>query len=169
MRLGDRIFVFLAEGLGIGRMPFAPGTFGTVLGIGWVWLLSFFCSTIPLFFAATVAGVLAAIWIGQRAEIALEKKDPGQIVIDEIMVMPIAFAPAVMGAGGMNWQILSQANGPDWLRIVIIFGLFRLFDVWKPWPVRQIQDLKGGVGLVLDDVLAAVYAALALMALDRFF
>lgn len=153
MRLVDQIWLFLAQGFGSGRMPFAPGTFGTLVGLGYAWLLGRYFPGAPAYFGITAAGFLAAVYIGQRGEQILGVKDPGSIVIDEIAVIPVVMA----------WQFLSRNTQISWIDWVIGFGLFRLFDIWKPWPIRQIQDVPGGWGLALDDLLAAVYAGLLIL------
>ena len=79
----NRIIVFIAEGFGAGRIPVAPGTFGTLVGFGWMYLL-LLPRSLPIYLGGTIAGLAAAVWIGGLAEKALNKKDPGSIVIDEI-------------------------------------------------------------------------------------
>lgn len=156
MKPAEKLWVWLAEGFGVGRIPVAPGTFGSILGLGWCWLLLRVSPTLLHYLIGTLALTLAAVWIGHRAEKALGKEDPGQIVIDEICAIPIAAMYLVFTFGS------TLREWPAWPWWVGIFVLFRLFDVWKPWPVRQIQVLPRGWGLVLDDVLAALYVNILL-------
>ena len=93
--LTDRLAVFVAEGFGIGRIPIAPGTFGTALGLGWIYLL-LLPRSIPLYIGGILVGFFATVWIGAWAERVLQKEDPGSIVLDEITAMPLAFLPAVL-------------------------------------------------------------------------
>lgn len=170
----DKLVLFLAEGFGVGRIPFAPGTFGTLVGFGWIWILNYlaFRYFIPFgqfgvslfmtvgpfgfYLAGTVAGILAAVWVGARAEKILGLKDPGRIVIDEIAAMPVAWCLFFL------CYLHPGMAPPLWVEMLSVFGLFRLFDIWKPWPVKQSQDLPGGWGLTIDDILAAVYVNMAL-------
>lgn len=163
MKPADKLWVFLAEGFGIGRIPFAPGTFGSLLGLVWTWILLRFSPNLALFLLGSLALTLAAVWIGHKAERALGKEDPGQIVLDEICAIPFASLALVITSGQLDKSLLDPTRWPWWLAI---FLLFRLFDIWKPWPVKQIQDLPRGWGLVLDDILAAGYVSLVLWLLN---
>ncbi len=136
----DRLVKFIATGLGVGYVPVAPGTAGSLLGVGYWWLLT--RGSPWTYWLVFVALLVFAVWCAGEAAEALRKPDPSCVVIDEIVVMPLALA----------------GIGTAWWKIALAFGLFRLFDVWKPPPVRQAQDLSGGLGIVLDDVLAAIYA-----------
>jgi phosphatidylglycerophosphatase A len=152
----QRLIVFVAEGFGTGRSPFAPGTFGTLLGFAWIYLL-LLPRSLPLYLAGIIGGLLAAIWIGARAEEILGLKDPGSIVIDEITALPIAFLPVVLARSG---QPAPEYISHNWLELAMVFALFRLFDIWKPLGIRRSQALPAG--LVLDDVLAAALSAIVL-------
>ena len=164
MKPADKLWVFLAEGFAVGRIPWAPGTFGSILGLGWAWMLLRYSPNLLTFLLLTLGGILAAVWIGHKAEKALAKEDPGQIVIDEICAIPVACLILVAGGGILDKSLLEGSSWPWW---VGVFAFFRLFDIWKPWPVKQIQEIPKGVGLVLDDVLAAGYVNLALYATRR--
>jgi phosphatidylglycerophosphatase A len=148
--LADNLAVFVAQGFGIGRVPYAPGTFGSMVGLLWIALL-LVPQNLTVYLLGTIAGVFVAIWIGARAERVLNQKDPGSIVIDEIAALPIAFLPGMLA--GQERNILT------W---VVTFALFRFFDVMKPIGIGRVQRLPGGWGLVLDDVLAGIVAALLL-------
>jgi phosphatidylglycerophosphatase A len=106
------------------------------------------------------------VWLCGVAEVELGQKDPSSVVMDEIVAMPVCFGSWL---GIHCWQTdafpridlsLVKAN---WLPTVGIFLAFRLFDVWKPWPVRQSQVLPGGWGVTIDDILAALYVNLAVL------
>lgn len=148
-----RLIVLLAEGFGAGRSPVAPGTLGTLVGFAWIFLL-LLPRSFSFYLAGSIVGVLAAIWIGGRAEAILQAKDPGSIVIDEIAAMPLAFLPvAWILRASPAFEIFARS----WVELLLCFGLFRLFDVWKPWIIRRSQSWPGG--LVVDDVLAGLAAA----------
>lgn len=154
----SRLIVLLAEGFGAGRSPVAPGTFGTLVGFGWIFLL-LLPRSLALYAAGTVAGILAALWIGARAEAILQKKDPGSIVIDEIVALPLAFLPVIWTVSNRSAKEIFAAA---WMELILCFCFFRLFDVWKPWIIRRSQAWPGG--LVVDDLLAALATAGVLLA-----
>ena len=152
----ENTIVWIAEGFGIGRIPFAPGTFGTLLGFAWIGLLM-----IPrhkgIYIAGLLLGYLAAVWVGGRAEKITGLKDPGRFVIDEIVAMPLVFFPVILVLDPMP-TIQSLMNVQRGWVFALAFALFRIFDIGKPYPVGISQRLPGGWGLVTDDMLAAVYA-----------
>jgi phosphatidylglycerophosphatase A len=155
----DGLVLWLARGLGVGNIPFAPGTFGSVVGLLWFAVL-LATQNIWAFLGGTVSGVLASVWICGKAETILKERDPGSIVLDEICAMPICFVPWVATEllRLKSWPPLETFFGArTWYLVAIIFVLFRIFDILKPPPVRQSQRLPGGWGVVTDDVLAAVY------------
>jgi len=157
--IGASLTLWIARGFDVGCIPFAPGTFGSVLGLLWFTIL-LSTHNLWLFIAGIVAGVLASVPICGKAERILELRDPGSIVLDEISAVPLCFVPWVasewLRKGG--WPPLEAFFGEKTLYLtVIIFALFRVFDILKPWPVRQSQRLPGGWGVVMDDVLAALY------------
>jgi len=137
---------FIALGFGSGLAPRAPGTFGTLAGLAIFLVLEQFIApwyagvlAIPLFFV----GIWASAVTGRDLGVA----DHGAIVIDEI----VAFLPVALFAN----------KSP--LMLAVAFGLFRLFDIWKPFPIRQVERrVKGGFGVMIDDVLAAIYACAAI-------
>jgi phosphatidylglycerophosphatase A len=155
----DGLVLWLARGFGTGSIPFAPGTFGSVVGLLWFAVL-LSTQNIWGFLGGIIAGVMASVWICGRAEQILKERDPGSIVLDEICAMPICFLPWVVSelARQKAWPPLETFFGSrTWYLVAIIFVLFRIFDILKPPPVRQSQRLPGGWGVVTDDVLAAVY------------
>lgn len=154
--------LWIAQGFGVGRIPFAPGTFGSVLGIGWFALL-LASGRIWLLLAGSVAGLALSVWLCGVAERVLGKKDPGSVVLDEITAMPVCF---LVWVGIIYWRTgalprpeLLFARG-QWLLTLGVFAAFRLVDIAKPWPVRQSQSWPGGWGITVDDLLAAVYVNL---------
>jgi phosphatidylglycerophosphatase A len=163
--LGDKMVVFAAEGFGAGRIPFAPGTFGTALGFGWIYLL-LLPRSLAIYCTGIVLGFFLAVWLGDRAEKIIEKTDPGSIVIDEITAMPLAFLPAVF-LGQVDGTTASAATfftGKALLLPLLTFFLFRFFDIAKPLGIARVQKAPGGWGLVLDDYLAALASAVLLFA-----
>jgi phosphatidylglycerophosphatase A len=151
--------LWIAQGFGVGRIPFGPGTFGSLVGVLWFGLL-LATGNIWLFCAGTVAGVALSVWLCGAAEKILNQKDPGSIVLDEISALPICFAGWViawLGKSGSLPRVEIFFAGSNWLLVLGVFVAFRVFDVVKPWPVRQSQGLPGGWGVTIDDVLAAIY------------
>jgi phosphatidylglycerophosphatase A len=145
-----RFVHFLAFGFGTGRSPVAPGTFGTLVGIPAYLLLQ------PLntyIYVAVVAGLfVVGVWLCHVTEQDLGVHDHPGIVWDEIV--------------GYLITMFMAPTGWEW--IVLGFFLFRLFDIWKPFPIRQIERcIQGGFGNMLDDALAALYAWLVLQAVVR--
>lgn len=140
----ERLIKFLATGFGVGYLPVAPGTAGSVVGLGFWWAVN---QESHLWLRA-VLWVLAigfAVWCAGQASDILHHPDPPSVVIDEIVAMPLA----LLGLETKLWQV------------AVGFAMFRLFDIWKPSPVRDAQDFSGGIGIVLDDLLAAAYACVA--------
>jgi phosphatidylglycerophosphatase A len=145
----ERFAYLLATGFGAGLSPIAPGTcgalesvaiFGLLLALGvssqalLIWLV-----------ALSIISLVVGVWASNRICAATQIEDPSQIVIDEvngqfISLLPLAFAPSVWG-------------------VVIAFLLFRLFDIFKPYPINRLEKLPGGLGVMADDVMAGIYAA----------
>ena len=143
----DKSVLFFASGLSLGLIPLAPGTFGSLLGIPLQWLFRQFPIALELGFLLIF--VLIAVWISGKAESLLGHTDPSQIVIDEVAGMVLALS-------GVPLRPLS---------IIVAFLLFRLFDIWKPFPVNYIErKLPRGWGIVMDDVAAGIIANLVLKA-----
>jgi phosphatidylglycerophosphatase A len=142
---------FLATGFGSGYSPFAPGTAGSLVGLALLWPLARLAPEwqVAVTAATFLVGTLAAGHVAARAGI----EDPGIVVVDEIVgqwvsLLFLPLSPATLALG---------------------FLLFRVFDVVKPWPARQLEALHGGLGIMTDDLMAGIYANLllrvALMAL----
>jgi phosphatidylglycerophosphatase A len=162
----SRLKLWLAQGLGLGRIPAAPGTFGSVLGVAWFAVL-LASGRWWVFLAGTVAGLGVSVWLSSAAERILGRKDPGGVVVDEVAAVPVCFLPWVMVALHYSRALPEPEfflSARTWPVTVGIFAAFRLFDVVKPWPVRQSQALAGGWGITVDDLLAAVYVAVAWLA-----
>jgi len=137
---------FVALGFGAGLAPVAPGTFGTLAGLALYWLLALALPPLAIAFLAIPLFFLG-VWACGVAGRNLGVADHGALVWDEI----VAFLPlAALASASLVLQLVA-------------FGLFRLFDVWKPFPIRQFEArVKGGFGVMLDDLLAACYAYLVL-------
>jgi phosphatidylglycerophosphatase A len=151
--------IWLAQGFGIGRIPFGPGTLGSLLGLVW------FCGLLTLgnfwlCIAGMVCGFGLSVWVCGTAEEILQQKDPPSIVLDEIVAMPLCFAgwiTLLWFQHGTMPEAEYFLNASTWPWTLAVFAAFRFFDVVKPWPVHQSQSLPGGWGVTLDDVLAAAY------------
>jgi len=134
----DRLALVVATVGGVGYSPVAPGTAGSLVAVAILWLAPFSrFGLIAYFIVVTLVGV----WAAHRAEGLIGGKDPGAIVIDEV--------------AGMTLSVLALPLTPAVL--VIAFVLFRVFDVVKPPPARGSQSLRGGVGVVVDDLIAGLY------------
>jgi phosphatidylglycerophosphatase A len=129
---------------GVGYAPVAPGTFGSLVGVAIFWALPWMA--IPV---AILVFVFAGIWAGTRTEEISGRKDPGKIVVDEVAGQLIALIPLIF----VKWSIAT---------VTVSFILFRFFDIVKPYPANRLQDLKGGVGVMCDDLVAGAYAAIIL-------
>ena len=145
MRFREKLVMFLATGGFVGNIPFAPGTFGSVVAIPLCYIFSKIKPSLAVFAAVLI--IFLAIWIAQAAETILKKKDPGSIVIDEIAGMVVTFI-------GVPFNPVTVVSG---------FLIFRALDIAKPFPIRTLERrLPGGSGVVLDDVAAGIYSNLLL-------
>lgn len=154
--------VFLAQGLGIGWAPFAPGTFGSVLGVGWFAVLVA-TGSLPFYLLGTGAMIAASVYLCGVAERELGKTDPGSVVLDEICALPVCFLAWVlilMRTQGHFPQLSDFFSGRALWLTAGVYAAFRFFDIAKPWPVDGSQDLPGGWGITVDDVLAGIYVSL---------
>jgi phosphatidylglycerophosphatase A len=154
--------LFVAQGFGIGRIPFAPGTFGSFLGLIWFAML-IATGNFWAYLAGCIEGIAFSIWLCDDAEKILGETDPGSVVLDEIIAIPFCFLPWVASmwwSSGTFPGVGYFFSGSGLLMTVGLVVLFRVFDIWKPWPIRQIQSLPGGWGVTVDDLLAAFYVAL---------
>ena len=159
----DRLGLWVAQGFGVGRIPFAPGTFGSVVGLCW-FLILLATGSFWLYAAGMLLGIALSVWLCGAAEKILKRTDPSSVVLDEIAAMPLCFTAWVANdwfRHGRWPDPESFFNNQNWVRTAIIFALFRFFDILKPWPVGRSQKLPGGWGVTVDDVLAAIYVGLA--------
>lgn len=151
---------------GVGYLPLAPGTWGSLVGVGLYLLLE--AVSLRLLFARAARNSLtmmsvetprlalllvvvfvvtmAGIWAATRVERLLGRKDPSVVVIDEVAGQLIALLSAPTLVYG-------------WWGIISAFLLFRVFDIWKPYPARRLEQLESGLGIMTDDVVAGAYAA----------
>ena len=138
--MNQKLITFLATGFGSGLIPFAPGTAGTLVGV----LICLLCIPMPwiLRLLFVFALLTVSLYVADQAEKIYQKKDDQRIVIDEIIGLQITMLPVAI-------NVLSLCAG---------FVLFRVFDIFKPFPIRNLQGLPGGWGIVADDVAAGIYA-----------
>lgn len=150
----------VATSLGLGYLPKAPGTWGSLAGVA-IYALTLRClpllggsptpnGTLWIASAAAIAIALAAVGVLSADRVAkfTGKKDPQFVVIDEVSGQHLAYA---LSLAPLNWKYL-----------LLGFILFRAFDIWKPFPARQAESLPGGLGIMADDWAAGLYAALVL-------
>lgn len=142
----DEIVLFVATGVGLGQLPWSPGTFGSLLGIPLAWWMLGQSGARQLGVVALC--LLVSIVLSHWAAGVLGEGDAPGIVVDEYLAFPIA--------------VLGMAAARSLRGMVAAFVLFRLFDITKPPPIGVVEHLVGGVGIALDDVVAALYAWLVL-------
>ena len=149
--MNEKLITFLATGFGSGLSPVAPGTVGTLAGV----VVCLLCLPMPWIMRLIIVLALLAlsIYVAEQAEKIYQKKDDQRIVIDEIIGLQITMLPVAINI----------------LNLCVAFVLFRIFDIWKPFPVKNLQGLPGGWGVVIDDVAAGIYAAAALWLLIYLF
>ncbi|MEN8292756.1 phosphatidylglycerophosphatase A [Acinetobacter radioresistens] len=150
MTWAQRCIVFCGVGFGSGLAPKAPGTFGSAFALLFIpaWLALGFFNSVLIIVLMSLLGIYLC---GRTAEL-MGVHDDGRIVWDEFAGQSISFLPLVY-LGQMNW-----------LWVLIGFALFRLFDVWKPWPIRVVdRRVHGGFGIMLDDIIAGIWAALCIL------
>lgn len=147
----DRLYYIVALGFGSGKAPFAPGSFGTLVGIPFAWLLALFS---PLASALVIAVFfLFGIVVCDSAARQMGEHDHPSIVWDEVVGFLITVWAVPFG----------------WWQMILGYGLFRFFDIVKPWPIKVAdQRVNGGLGIMLDDVIAGIMAAVPLLLIDRF-
>jgi phosphatidylglycerophosphatase A len=170
---GDYLSLALAT-CGVGYLPLAPGTWGSMVGLMLYVLLRAAClrflvtsassrgviigpASELLYKTLSVAVIIcvtaAGVWAATRAEKLLGRKDPGAVVVDEVAGQLITFLFVPLGFELKWWMALAG------------FLLFRAFDIWKPYPVRRLEALESGLGIMADDVLAGFYAAVCMLLL----
>lgn len=141
----NRLAVFVASFGYVGFFPIAPGTAGSAAALALFAFVRWI--NLPAFEIAMIVAVFAiGVWAAGQTEVALGRKDPGIVVIDEVAGMLITLALLPVSLTG----------------VLLGFLLFRVFDVVKPWPAAQLEHLHGGFGIMLDDVFAGIYSYLVL-------
>jgi phosphatidylglycerophosphatase A len=196
-----RISLAIATAFGLGYLPTAPGTWGSLAGIfltmipfwffllsAWAWggigapnySLGTHAVDSFVFFQCllAIAVALIGVWTADRAAKYWNTKDPQRVVIDEVSGQQLTlllggFWPLQASTTGVEsygkpilWSThplgMSMAILPNWKYLLLGFILFRVFDIWKPFPARQAESLPGGLGIMADDWIAGIYAALGL-------
>jgi phosphatidylglycerophosphatase A len=196
-----RISLAIATAFGLGYLPTAPGTFGSLAGIAlamipfwsislsaWAWgglgvpNYSLGAHTVDTFILfqclLAIAVALIGVWTADRAAKYWNTKDPQRVVIDEVSgqqltlllggFWPLRASTTSIESYGkpILWSThplgMSMAILPNWKYLLLGFILFRVFDIWKPFPARQAESLPGGLGIMADDWIAGIYAALGL-------
>jgi phosphatidylglycerophosphatase A len=150
----DRVAYVIATGAGAGFAPIAPGTVGAIEGVIIFLIFNAIANnltslspfwSILLLGAVNVAIFILGVWASSRACEICSLEDPGQVVIDEVSGQLIALSPLIAA--------------PSVAGIILAFALFRLFDIFKPYPIRKLERLDAGLGVMADDALAGIYAA----------
>lgn len=142
--------VIIATGFGSGFSPVAPGTAGALLAtLIWLALSHFFsfCLVWWIILACILIFTILGIWSANKLE-PYWGEDPSRIVVDEMVGVWI---PLLAVAQGVTWQV--------W----VAFGLFRVFDIFKPFGIRKMESLRGGVGVMMDDILAGIYSLVIIL------
>lgn len=143
----------LATGLGSGLLPKAPGTWGSLLAVvagEWMFQAAGLAGVVGL----AGVSVLVGVPVSGRVAVLRGRKDPGEIVVDEIAGQAIALA-------GLHAGLRVGAADPlQWGLVAVSFGLFRAFDILKPGPIDRLQSLPGGWGVMADDLLAGALAGI---------
>ena len=140
--------LFLVTGFGVGLLPIAPGTYGSILGmLLFLALAHLYLPILWLSFIIIIFYLISYIAVQSALKI-IQRPDPGEIVIDEML--------------GMMVVMMMIPPDPKWA--FLAFLLFRLFDIFKPWPINQVDSkLKNALGVILDDFLAALYAGIVIV------
>lgn len=181
-----RLALLIATGFGLGYLPKAPGTWGSLGGVAFAfafwhywepwWLLhdmGFDLLTMPtpvllaLNYLPLPVVALIGVWVAGKIAVWRNSSDPQEITIDEISGQLVALL-IPMGQCRFwpsNVYYIQGPEEPSWKYVIPGLILFRVFDIWKPWPVRAAERLPGGWGIMADDWVAGIYAALCLWAL----
>lgn len=151
----DRLWYTLGVGFGTGLAPKASGTVASFAVLAlmplWAWI-----GVWPSLLLVLLMCIVGIPICGRTADL-MGVHDDGRIVWDEFAGQSIALMPLLWAAPALGWNLATLVN------VLIAFGLFRLFDIWKPWPIRYLdQQVHGGLGIMADDILAGVIAALLL-------
>ncbi len=191
-----RFAIFIATACGLGYLPKAPGTWGSLAGLllamAPYWLLfsvgavsrdrmvlsmsflggSEFDTFLGMQIWLAILIAACGLWSAHRASAFWRTKDPQSVVIDEVsgqhltlllgLAMPIWWKPVAPPWDGLAIGLMTVRMALGWKYLVLGFILFRVFDIWKPFPARQAESLPGGLGIMADDWAAAVYAGIGL-------
>jgi phosphatidylglycerophosphatase A len=186
-----RFALFVATACGLGYIPAAPGTFGSLAGLVLVtlpfwsvmvitWAFGSFGigggrridPVLAVHLSVTMAAAAIGVWSANRAAAFWHQKDPQRVVIDEVsgqhlaivlgVAAPIWWRPARVFFDGGSFGLITMHSVLSWKYLLLGLILFRAFDIWKPFPVRQAESLPGGWGIMADDWVAGVYAAIGL-------
>ena len=150
----NRLALALATWFGCGYFPWGPGTIGSLAAVLIAMALHLWLGAGRLALLAMTLVLLApAIWASTNTASLVGRPDPGIVVVDEVLGQWVT----LLGTAVFHWKTLLAG-----------FLLFRLLDIWKPWPVRQFEKLPGGAGIVADDLAAGIYGALILYIGGRF-
>ncbi|MFL6214900.1 MAG: phosphatidylglycerophosphatase A [Blastocatellia bacterium] len=156
----DRIGYAMATGFGAGHAPVAPGTFGAAEGVVLFFIINAVVNqrlalpaavSLSVFVIINVALYALGVWAANRAIAATGLKDPSVAVIDEVSGQLIAMTPLIVYPSLLGYPSLAG--------VAVSFVLFRAFDIFKPYPIRRLERLRGGLGVMSDDALAGIYAA----------
>jgi phosphatidylglycerophosphatase A len=144
----NRVAIALATWFGCGYFPWGPGTIGSLAAIIIALTLHTYSGAArPALLIAVLLLLAPAIWASTQTARLINRKDPSIVVVDEVLGQWVT----LLGATALRWKSFCAA-----------FLLFRLFDIWKPWPVRNFEKLPEGIGIVADDLAAGIYGALIL-------
>ncbi len=152
----------IATWFGSGLLPIAPGTWGSLAAFPFAYIISVYSAPYVLIIA-TVALFPIGTWASNKVEGSAQKKDPGFIVVDEVVgqwiaLLPLPFLNHYFGPNLSFWVFAPIA--------AVAFLAFRIYDIWKPWPINYVdKNVPGGLGIMLDDVVAGIYALIITSAL----
>jgi phosphatidylglycerophosphatase A len=147
---------------GVGYIRPAPGTWGSLVALPWAWLLHVL-GGFPLLLLGVIAAFLKGWWATSKMTEGSDDHDPSEIVIDEVVGQWIALLPLSYAAWSNDIPV--HVMWPGW---IAAFALFRLFDIWKPWIIGWADRRGDALGVMLDDVIAGVFAAIGVMVLAAF-
>ena len=147
---------------GVGYIRPAPGTWGSLVALPWAWLLHVL-GGFPLLLLGVIAAFLKGWWATSKMTEGSDDHDPSEIVIDEVVGQWIALLPLSYAAWSNDIPV--HVMWPGW---IAAFALFRLFDIWKPWIISWADRRGDALGVMLDDVIAGVFAAIGVMVLAAF-
>lgn len=150
----NRLADVIATWFGCGFFPIAPGSVGSAAAVALAWAAaSLWHFSPPWLLLPTALLLLPGIWAADVASKSRHLEDPGLVVVDEVLG---------------QWITLAAATVLNWKSYVLGFLLFRIFDIWKPFPIRRLENLPGGTGIVMDDLMAGVYGGIVLMTVGWF-